>query len=249
MTMRSMAILSAVLLAACGGDALPEDSGNRALLASTPASPLELSPQQAAGAEIFRTICWTCHGHAGRGDGPVVQAGSVPPPPNFHEGEYASLGLDDLEGRFRAALSGGEDDHSHMRYVASILKPEKFRDALSYIPVLTYPDEIPGSAVAGEEFYRFRCQGCHGPQGRGDGLAGHSLTDIRPADFTTDTLIAARDWDALFERIREGGQGTHTAMPPWGMLFSEQEMWDLVAFIASLQPGVFGTLAEETASN
>jgi hypothetical protein len=31
-------------------------------------------------------------------------------------------------------------------------------------------------------------------------------------------------------------------MPPWGVVFTDEEMWDLVAFIGSLQPGVFPPL-------
>jgi mono/diheme cytochrome c family protein len=246
MTTRAIVILSAALVAGCTGEAVPEGSGDRELIAATPSSTLQLSSQQEHGAEIFRTLCWTCHGASGRGDGPVVLAGSVPAPPDFHAGEYPLLSLDQFEARFEAALSGSGDPHAHMPYTASILRPDAFREALSFIPVLNYPTEIPGSALAGGEIYQFRCQGCHGPTGRGDGLAGGSLVDITPADFTADTLIAQRDWDGLFGKIRGGGEGTHTAMPPWGMLFSDDEMWDLVAYIASLQPGVFPTLAEET---
>jgi mono/diheme cytochrome c family protein len=60
-----------------------------------------------------------------------------------------------------------------------------------------------------------------------------------PADFTTDTLIAARNWEAVFRRIREGGRAVHgSSMPPWGIVLSEEETWDVVAFLATFQPGV-----------
>lgn len=126
-----------------------------------------------------------------------------------------------------------------MRYVTSILQPEKFAEALSYLPALIFPSAIPGSAITGGAMYQTRCQGCHGAEGRGDGPAAASLVSEPPADFTQDALIASRDWEVLFNRIREGGQGRHTSMPPWGIVFTEAEMWDLVAFIGSLQPGVF----------
>jgi hypothetical protein len=58
------------------------------------------------------------------------------------------------------------------------------------------------------------------------------------ADFTTDTLIAARDWEAVFRRIREGGRAVHgSSMPPWGIFLSVAETWDLVAFLGTFQPG------------
>ena len=157
-----------------------------------------------------------------------------------------SMRAEDFRARFRAALVGVDESHPHMRYVVSILEPEKFLEALSYVPALIYPSEIPGSAIAGQVLYEPRCRLCHGETGRGDGDAAESLIRAKPADFTQDTLIARRDWVALFHRIREGGQQRHTSMPPWGISLTEAEMWDLVAFIATLQEGVFPTLAEET---
>jgi mono/diheme cytochrome c family protein len=60
---------------------------------------------------------------------------------------------------------------------------------------------------------------------------------VRPADFTADTLIAKRDWQGLFGRIRDGGRAVHgSSMPPWGIALSETDMWDLVAYIATFQP-------------
>jgi mono/diheme cytochrome c family protein len=174
-----------------------------------------------------------------------VNAGAVTSPPSFQIGEYPGMSAEDIRARFRGALDGVDESHPHMRYIMSILEPEKFMEALSYVPALIYPSEIPGSAVTGQVIYASRCEVCHGETGRGDGAAAQSVR-VTPADFTQDTLIARRDWVALFQRIRGGGEGRHTAMPPWGMLFTEAEMWDLVAFIASLQEGVFPTLAEET---
>lgn len=244
----SAVILTSAILAACVGDVPQDRAEELEAVGDTsegPTSLLRLSDTQQRGRRLFETICWTCHGSAGRGDGPVTLAGSVSTPPDFLTGDYPSLSVADLEWRFRGVLAGADDTHPHMRYVTSILDPSSFLDALAFIPALTYPSEIPGSAIAGRETYRFRCLACHGETGRGDGSIGE-LLEIRPADFTQDTLIAQRDWEAVFQRIREGGQATHSSMPPWGIFFSEAEMWDLVAFISSLQPGVFPSLAEVT---
>ncbi len=205
-----------------------------------------LDDAQQSGRQVFEMVCWTCHGSAGRGDGPVAIAGAVDTPPNFMMGEYPNLDAEDFKTRFNQAFFGQDDTHPHMRYVTSILRPDKFADALSYIPALIFPSEIPGSAIAGGAMYETRCKGCHGEEGRGDGPAAEFLVSAPPADFTQDSLILNRDWGALFQRIREGGQGRHTSMPPWGFVFTEGEMWDLVAFIASLQPGVFAPLRGES---
>jgi mono/diheme cytochrome c family protein len=250
MSTRIATVFILALLVGCAGDA--PSSGTDGSVAQPvngqeqAASALTLTATQQSGRQLYETVCWTCHGSAGRGDGPVVSAGAVPSPPNFQIGEYPGMSAVDIRARFRGALDGVDESHPHMRYVMSILQPERFQEALSYVPALIYPSEIPGSAIAGQVIYEPRCGVCHGDTGRGDGYVAESLISAKPADFTQDTLIARRDWVALFQRIREGGQGRHTTMPPWGIVFTEGEMWDLVAFIAALQEGVFPTLAEET---
>ncbi len=247
----SVTVLIGVTLAACA-DGVPQDRTEDAATAGgmsevRPPSSLQLTDAQQSGRRLFETVCWTCHGSAGRGDGPVVLVGSVPAPPNFLAGEYPKMSAADLERRFRGVLAGTDETHPHMQYITSVLEPEKFLEALDYVPVLSYPSEIPGSAIAGSVMYRVRCRGCHGEFGRGDGAAAEFLVLAKPADFTQDTLIARRDWDAVFQRIREGGEATHSSMPPWGILFSEDEMWDLVAFVSSLQPGILPSLAVDVA--
>jgi mono/diheme cytochrome c family protein len=207
--------------------------------------PFDLTPIQARGRVLYETMCWTCHGLAGRGDGPAVEAGAVGlAPPTFHTADYAESDAGRLEGRFRVGINGTDPEHPHMQYVASLLKPEKFAEALSFIPVLAYPPEIPGSAFAGQALYEYRCIGCHGVSGRGDGTAAASLRITPPADFTQDTLIASRDWDGLYKRVQEGGHEVHgSSMPPWGMVLTGAEIWDLVAYIATFQPGLLSTPA------
>ena len=248
MRTRGGLLLTLSLIIGCGGetpDAVREGpelssagDGGQALAV------LSLDAGQRSGRQVFETVCWTCHGSAGRGDGPVAIADAVSAPPNLLMGEYPRLDADAFQSRFRMALSGQEDTHPHMRYVTSILQPDKFADALSYLPALIFPPDLPGSAIAGSALYETRCLGCHGPEGRGDGPAAEFLLSAQPADFTENALISSGDWGALFDRIREGGQGRHTSMPPWGVVFTEAEMWDLVAFIGSLQPGVFPPLGE-----
>lgn len=213
----------------------PDDPVPAAAGAETLALPFELTERQASGRVIFETVCWTCHGTSGRGDGPAVEAGTVPRPPSFHADPIASLSAAELENRFRRALAGDDASHPHMRYVVSLLKAERFQDALSYVPAVTWPPEIPGSAMAGRARYERLCMACHGADGQGHGTAADVLL-VPPARFPSDTLVAASDWDGLFRRIKEGGQGVHgSSMPPWGVMLTDEEVWDLVAYVASFQ--------------
>ena len=232
-------LILATAVAACSAPADAPSGSGSAQVAASEHSPIQLSESQTQGRVIFETMCWTCHGSAGRGDGPAVQAGSIGAPPTFHSQEYSDVSYETLERRFRGGVDGTDENHPHMQYVASLLEPERFAEALSFIPALTYPPELPGSTLAGEAIYEFRCVGCHGVSGRGDGAAAASLANLTPADFTTDTLLASGDWEATYDRIREGGQSMHgSSMPPWGIALSEEDIWDLVAYLATFQPGL-----------
>jgi mono/diheme cytochrome c family protein len=143
-----------------------------------------------------------------------------------------------LQANFQAAAADPQGTHPHMQNVLSIIDMEAFGDALEYLPALTYPPEIPGSAIAGRGIYVIRCQGCHGATGQGDG-PGSDVLEIRPADFTRDTLLAARNFEGAFQKIRTGGGGVHgSSMPAWGVMLGDGDVWDLVSYISSFQAGV-----------
>jgi mono/diheme cytochrome c family protein len=241
--MRSLSLLALPLvLVAC--QAPPsntvQSSETAAAEDTMPHQAVALTATQQAGETTFNMVCWSCHANDGRGDGPAVEAGVVSSPPDFQTGGYATLTQAELEQRFQASLQGGNDPkHPHMKYVASLLKPEKFGEALAYIPALAYPPEIPGSAINGQRIFQFRCAPCHGKAGRGNGPAAASLVTIAPANFTTDTLIAKKDWQGVYNRIKEGGQSVHgSAMPTWGVILKDSDIWDLVAYLATFQPGL-----------
>lgn len=249
MSMRHLTAAFVLLtLAGCGDAGAPTTEAPPAQVAAeAAATPLlaRLSAEQAEGRLIFQSVCWTCHGSTGRGDGPATEAGVTGQPPNFLTGEYASLSAADLEARFQAALEGAEADpeHPHMQYVVNLLKPERFRAALSYIPVLAYPPELPGSALAGMDLYETRCTACHGDEGDGSGYASGALVTIKPADFRTDTLVAAGNFEGLFQRIRDGGRSVHgSSMPAWGVALTDNQIWDLVAYVATFREGALPPL-------
>lgn len=195
-----------------------------------------LTAEQEAGRVTYESVCWTCHGSGGHGDGPARTGDAAPP--TFHSPEYAGITQPQLLERFRASLAGDDPDHPHMQHVVKLVREESFIEALAFVPALAYPPEIPGSALHGEEIYQFRCAGCHGVAGRGDGPGAAHMVEVAPTDFTTDTLVAARRWDTLHAKVRSGGDRVHgSIMPPWGQVLGEGDIWDLVAYLATFQPG------------
>ncbi len=105
-----------------------------------------------------------------------------------------------------------------------------------------------GDADRGAEIYAVRCVLCHGEEGDGLGPAAERLNPP-PRDFTLGQYkikstgfddIVPNDED-LFRMINDGMLGT--AMPGWGDMLSEQDIWDVIAYIK-----IFAGLEEEEPS-
>ncbi len=102
----------------------------------------------------------------------------------------------------------------------------------------TIPAEFAGrvnplgasAASAGAGLFATNCASCHGPEGRGDGPASAAL---RPAPTNLAAIGQAAADDVLFWRIRSGVPGT--AMPAWRGILSDEQIWQIVAFIRSLK--------------
>lgn len=87
----------------------------------------------------------------------------------------------------------------------------------------------------GARLYATYCASCHGARGAGDGPAAAAL-DPRPARHDDGAFMNALSNEHLFRVIEGGGVavGKSPRMAPWGGTLSEQEIWDVVAFLRSL---------------
>ena len=86
------------------------------------------------------------------------------------------------------------------------------------------------AAAAGAEIFKNNCVACHGEQGHGDGPAGASLNP-QPKDLSE--LAAAVDDDYLYWRINTGKPGT--SMVGWKGILTDEQIWQVVAFIRTLK--------------
>ena len=104
--------------------------------------------------------------------------------------------------------------------------PSAYRDVAVPPGLLESKDARARGAVIFEK----NCAICHGVRGDGHGLRSQTLSG-RPRDFTDRSWRERTSPRHVYHAIREGVSGT--AMPSWRSL-SEEQSWDLVAWVLSL---------------
>ncbi len=90
----------------------------------------------------------------------------------------------------------------------------------------------PASIERGAELYQSYCASCHGETGMGDGPAGASLTP--PPSPLARTAPKLSD-GYLYWRIAEGGLAFGTSMPSFGTALTEQDIWDIINFLRTME--------------
>lgn len=85
-----------------------------------------------------------------------------------------------------------------------------------------------GDQVSGREIYVNTCIRCHGIDGKG--ALGIKLVPP-PADLTSLAVQSRLD-GTLFRRIHEGKP--NTAMGAWKHALSDEEIWDVLAYVRTL---------------
>lgn len=104
--------------------------------------------------------------------------------------------------------------------------------------------------ASGKKLYGQNCAACHGENGAGNGVFADDLTALgqdstqtmagaedmtiqTPVDFTDAGRMLGASPALLQGKILRGGMGT--GMPMWGSIFTEKQIWDLIAYLYSFQ--------------
>ena len=92
-----------------------------------------------------------------------------------------------------------------------------------------------------EDIYKTYCTQCHGIQGNGKGINIRDMS-VQPRDHTDAKAMAARSDQDLAKVIKEGGIAINKSvlMPPWGDVFSDEEVDDLVRYLRKLCNCAYG---------
>lgn len=128
----------------------------------------------------------------------------------------------------------------------TLTDPERW-DVVSYI----WQSQTKSQAlVNGKKLFAQNCAACHGENGGGDGVFADKIAQTgatseqmmagseemltqKPVDFTNPARMLGASPALLQGKILRGGMGT--GMPMWGSIFTEQQIWDLVAYLYSFQ--------------
>lgn len=122
-----------------------------------------------------------------------------------------------------------------------LLSDEEIWDAVAYI----WQQNVSSTALAnGQRLYQINCAAWHGENGAGDGQFADEMMAIAeqnkdehgiqaPTEYTDAEHLLEAKPAILQGLILRGGMGT--GMPMWGTIFTDEETWDLAAFLYSFQ--------------
>jgi mono/diheme cytochrome c family protein len=223
----------------------------------------ELSPviaQEAVpGGALYQKLCSQCHGVNGDGNG-IAAPRLMPRPRDFTAGKFkvrtTASGALPTDADLLAVIRDGMPytsmpgwshlpDAQLQELVAAVKTfspdfsdPQKQPTAIA-IPKA--PSASTASAEKGKEVYhRIGCPACHGEFGRGDGTSAATLKDdwnhsIRPADLTMRwTFRGGPSREDIYRTFTTGMNGT--PMPSFAESLTDEERWQLVDYISSLDP-------------
>jgi mono/diheme cytochrome c family protein/plastocyanin len=132
------------------------------------------------------------------------------------------------------------------------LKATDLNDAEKWdvVAYLWKSNTTPEALANGKQLFTQNCTACHGENGAGNGVFADDLAKAGeaskqtmssamsmfmqiPADFTDPKRMLGAAPALLQGKILRGGMGT--GMPMWGSIFTEKQIWDLIAYLYSFQ--------------
>uniref|UniRef100_A0A7C4KHV6 Cytochrome aa3 subunit 2 n=1 Tax=Anaerolinea thermolimosa TaxID=229919 RepID=A0A7C4KHV6_9CHLR len=108
----------------------------------------------------------------------------------------------------------------------------------------------PAALAAGQKLYVQNCAACHGETGSGNGVFADELAASgessmqtmngsmamsmqTPANFSDPQRMLGASPALLQGKILRGGMGT--GMPMWGSIFTDEQIWNVIAFLYTFQ--------------
>jgi cytochrome c oxidase cbb3-type subunit I/II len=225
------------------------------------------------GKVAYAKHCSGCHGLSGKGDGPA-SIWLTPRPRDFSSGIFkfrsTELGMMPTDKDLLAILDRGIKGTSMPEFSLHPL-PEKLA-IIEYIKTFSsawnepekqgvqiFGQSLPKSdfqnhtlfkarALKGRELFIESCQICHGNRGQGDGEGAVGLVDdwgqeIRPANLRAASIKRGRTVEDIYQTLLTGVGGT--PMPSFKGVYSDDQLWDLAAYVLYLRGEASGLYSEK----
>lgn len=224
---------------------------------AAPAGPAQME----LGRATYQKQCQACHGPAGKGDGEAAYL-LYPKPRDFSEAQYRMVSTwermptdRDLFTTISRGMPGSAmPSWEHLpeatrwalvAYIKSFAaQPWEDKPANGLTPeqgspsgVIAIPPEPSYDKAAqlkAKQMFADACAGCHGPNGRGDGVQ-EQFDDkgypTRPRDLVLGVFKGDPAPESVYRRIVAGMPGTPMPMSDWSY---GEDAWHLVHFVRSL---------------
>lgn len=203
------------------------------------------------GEQVYKEICFACHGLKGDGKGPGWR-NTKPSPQVFINSVYMSRLTDEYifnvvkYGKLRVLkrqIPNKKLQAVAMPAFGEVLEDNQIRDLIKFERAFSR-----GGAQSAEmrEIFDAACAICHGRGGRGDGERPSkvqpapkyfvSLIQPSPMNLTDPQLMARFSDDFIFALIKRGKIGAveeakFDTMQPFGQVLSDKEIWSLIRYI------------------
>ena len=102
--------------------------------------------------------------------------------------------------------------------------------APDFAPIVSPVETSTESIAQGKNLFENYCATCHGLDGGGHGPASHGITTFPRQLWVWNNAASSAD-GYLFWFITNG----RNEMPPWGVILSENERWDVINYIKTLE--------------
>lgn len=226
--MATVALLAALLVAACKSNSVVSDDGARSAQASASASPVAERPQTGATPTPEPTA-------------PVGPVGLASPSPqgagdNMERRITGNIPVTVMPAK--PPLTPEPDPFPPRPTPTVVIKDGKIvqqwqapAEAANLVnPVKSKPD----AAKLGREYYMQKCADCHGKAGQGNGWMSANLgrdgKKVPPTNLTSQMVQANTDGE-LFWKITNG----RSPMPAHRVRFDDEQRWYIVTFLRTLK--------------
>ncbi len=202
------------------------------------------------GEQVYKEICFACHGLTGDGKGPSW-INTKPSPQVFANPDYMSRMSEEYMfavvkyGKL-PVLKGEVPEIKALAMPAfgHVLEPEQIRELIRF--ERSHASGAPQGSAEIREIFKDACATCHGEGGRGDGPRAVSqqppprrfLSEGQPppADYSSRLLMQRFQDDFLYALIDKGRIGAteeagYNTMQPFGQVLSDEEIWGVLRYI------------------